>query len=196
MAEQPINQKLSRFKEIRSNKKIRIGLIIFVLSALTILFIKSDFETIKNFIRDHQILGIAVSLLLYILFGVFFIPTEPLTIFLGALMGVLQSVIICIVGNTLASLIEYYIGSLIGDISDFEKQKENLPLKLGKMPVKSLPFQFGVRAIPGIGSKFASVASGIYKVPIPFFLTISAISNFIGAIFLSYGGDFLARYFI
>jgi len=61
MAEQPINQKLSRFQEIRSNKKIRIGLIIFVLSALTILFIKSDFETIKNFIRDHQILGIAVS---------------------------------------------------------------------------------------------------------------------------------------
>ncbi len=86
-------------------------------------FLSNDFDQVKEFIYDIPILEIIASQILYMVFGLAFIPTEPFTIFLATLMSPLIVIIVCTIRNTFACLIEYYIGLGVSDLSNFRKTK-------------------------------------------------------------------------
>ena len=98
-------------------------------------------------------------------------------------------------GNLLAALVEYYIGRRIGDVANFERQRQKLPFGLGKSPVKSVVFLIVARFLPGYGAKFISVISGIYKVPLWRYTWTTVISTLIGAAVIAFGGFGLLNLF-
>jgi membrane protein DedA with SNARE-associated domain len=92
------------------------------------------------------------------------------------------------VGNTLACVVEYYVGGSIGELADFEKRKQKLPFRLGNLPIHSPVFLLVARLIPGLGGKTVSIASGVYKVPLGKYLWTTTLANLVGAAFLALGG--------
>jgi len=129
-----------------------------------------------------------VAIILYPLLAPTPITTDPITVVVGVVYGPLIGVAIAWLGNTLAALVEYYIGTKIHKVANFEKSKEKLPFGLGKFPVNSVGFLILGRMIPGYGGKIISILAGIYKVPIGRYLWTTAVTNLFGSILLSYGG--------
>ena len=184
----------TRFQNFRNNKKIRFFIMIAMGVIFLILVLTMDQDTIKASIQSNPKQGALISIGLYVLMGLFFIPSEPLTVFLGVIMEPRFVMLITGIGNILASLIEYWLGTTIADFSSFEEKKANLPLHLGDLPADSLIFQFAVRVIPGVGSKMVGVISGIYHVPLLKFILIGVLCNMTGAFFLAYGGKYIAEF--
>jgi uncharacterized membrane protein YdjX (TVP38/TMEM64 family) len=129
-----------------------------------------------------------VAIILYPLLAPTPITTDPITVVVGVVYGPLIGVAIAWLGNTLAALVEYYIGTKIHKVTNFERSKEKLPFGLGKFPVNSVGFLILGRMIPGYGGKIISILAGIYKVPIGRYLWTTAVTNLFGSILLSYGG--------
>lgn len=147
-----------------------------------------DMGTIRAFIADHGTLGIAFSLLIYAILGVTLIPSEPITVLIGALFGPLTATIVATVGNTLAALVEYYLGRGIRNATSLDEQMHKLPFGLGKLPVNSLPFLIFGRMVPGAGPKLVSFLSGLYHVPIVRYIWTTAIPTAVGAAIFAFGG--------
>lgn len=171
--------------------KYRRSLVILLFVALvtvSLLLLRSNTSVLLNNIQKHKNLGIVISVSLYALLGATVIPSEPLTLFLITLYGPVPTVLIATVGNTLAALVEYFVGGNIGDVADFEKRKAKLPFHLGGLPVQSPLFIMLVRMLPGLGPKFAGLACGIYKVPLSTYIWATFIFNLIGmAVFITGG---------
>jgi uncharacterized membrane protein YdjX (TVP38/TMEM64 family) len=129
-----------------------------------------------------------VAIILYPLLAITPITTDPITVVVGVVYGPLVGVAIAWLGNTLAALLEYYIGTRIEKVTNFEKTKAKLPFGLSKLPVNSVAFLILGRMIPGYGSKIISILAGIYKVPMGRYLWTTAVTNLFGSILLSYGG--------
>jgi len=134
------------------------SVLIMILAAV---FITQDMNKIKAFIIQAGVLGIFVSIALYALLGVTLIPSEPLTLFIGALFGPWMATLIAGTGNTLAAMIEYYLGTHIGSATNFQEKKDKLPFGLGSMKVDSPAFLIGARMIPGFGPKVVSMMAGM-----------------------------------
>jgi uncharacterized membrane protein YdjX (TVP38/TMEM64 family) len=156
--------------------------------AIAAVFFTQDLNKVKAFISQAGIWGIIVSILLYALLGVTLIPSEPLTLFIGALFGPWLATLIAGTGNTLSAFVEYYIGTHIGSATNFAERKDKLPFGLGKMKVDSPLFLVGARMIPGYGPKIVSMMAGIYRVPLLRYLWTTAIPIFIGATVFAFGG--------
>jgi uncharacterized membrane protein YdjX (TVP38/TMEM64 family) len=99
------------------------------------------------------------------------------------------------VGNTLASIVEFYVGRSIGDLGNFEKQREKLPFHLGRLPVNSPVFLIFARMLTSYGSKFVSIAAGVYQVPFSTYLWTTMVSNLMGAVVAVAGGYGLLKLF-
>jgi uncharacterized membrane protein YdjX (TVP38/TMEM64 family) len=154
-----------------------------------------DFEKIKTFISQTGIWGLVISVFVYAALGVTFIPSEPLTLLIGAMFGPWTAMIVSWIGNTLAAVVEYYIGQRIGSAANFLEKKEKLPFGLGKLPVDSAWFLIGGRAIPLYGAKAISVVAGVYHVPLYRYLWTTAVTIFFGSLMFSFGGFGLAKLF-
>jgi uncharacterized membrane protein YdjX (TVP38/TMEM64 family) len=152
------------------------------------LFLTQDLSKVKNFISQAGAWGIIISILLYALLGVTLIPSEPLTLFIGALFGPWLATLIAGTGNTLSAFVEYYLGSHIGSATNFKEKKTKLPFGLGKLKVESPMFLVGARMIPGYGPKIVSMMAGMYRVPLLRYLWTTAIPIFIGAAAFAFGG--------
>jgi uncharacterized membrane protein YdjX (TVP38/TMEM64 family) len=150
---------------------------------------------ILSFIQLNEQFSIVISLVLYIILGATPIPSEPLTILLTAMYGPLQAIIIGTIGNTFAALLEFFIGSRVGDLAGFEKRKASLPFNLGKLPIHSPVFLLLGRMLPGFGPKFISLACGFYKVPMFTYLWTTIISNLAGAALIALSGYGLMNWF-
>ena len=177
-------------KSLKDDKDRRsLVILLFVgLVTITLLLLRPNTSTLLNNIQKHKNLGIVISLSLYALLGATVIPSEPLTLFLITLYGPIPTVLIAAVGNTLAALVEYFVGGNIGDVAEFEKRKAKLPFHLGDLPVQSPLFIMLVRMLPGFGPKFAGLACGIYKVPLSTYVWATFLSNLIGmAVFVAGG---------
>ncbi len=157
--------------------------VLIILSTLT-----EDWQKIEDFIRGSGWWGALIGVALYGILGATPIPSEPLTILLTAIYGPWLTTLVCSVGNVLAALVEYFVGHQIGDAADFLKQKDRLPLGLGKLPVNSTLFLLGARMLPGYGAKFVSVICGIYRVPLWRYLWTTFLATSLGAALLAYGG--------
>ena len=69
-------------------------------------------------------------------------------------------------------------------MADFEKKKEKLPARLNQLPINSPIFLMAVRAIPGFGPKFVSLASGVYQVPLSTYLWTTMVANLVGSVII------------
>jgi uncharacterized membrane protein YdjX (TVP38/TMEM64 family) len=171
-----------------------VSIIIFsvLIMVLAGIILTQDMNYIREFISKAGAWGVLVSILLYALLGLTLIPSEPLTLFIGALFGPWLALLIAGTGNTLAALVEYYLGTQIGTATNFVEQKKKLPFGLGKLKVDSPFFLIGARMIPGYGPKVVSMVAGIYHVPILTYLWTTAVPIFVGAALFAFGGKGIA----
>lgn len=129
-----------------------------------------------------------VAIILYPLLAPTPITTDPITVIIGVAYGPLTGIGIAWIGNTLAALVEYYMGEKLQKVTNFEKAKEKIPFGLGKLPVNSVGFLIFGRMIPGYGGKIISILAGMYRVSLGRYLWTTALTNLMGSILLSYGG--------
>lgn len=180
-------KKLTQKKWFNRQNLMRFLLILVVLVIAIIFSIKFDIKTIKEFIQTNPTHAILISIAAYILFGLTFIPTFPLTILIAFLLGPLAAALIAAFGNTIAAFWGYQVGKSVGDIVDFDKKKSKLPFGLGKLPIRSPLFMLAARSLPA-GSRAYSIVCGAYEVPIPLYLWTTSLMFFLNSAFLSFGG--------
>lgn len=159
--------------------------VIYLLSKHTLL--------IEGLLLKFGVMAPLVAIILYPLLAPTPITTDPITVIIGVIYGPFIGVLIALVGNTMAGIVEYYLGAKIEKATNFKDTKEKLPFGLGKLPVDSTGFLVFGRMIPGYGAKIISILAGMYKVPIKRYLWATALTSLLGSILLSYGGFGLVR---
>jgi uncharacterized membrane protein YdjX (TVP38/TMEM64 family) len=167
---------------------LRICVILLFIAGIGYVASHYNFSAIKTFIQQYEQYIILISLALYAVLGATPIPSEPLTVFIASFEGPLLALILATFGNTLAALVEFYIGGSIGELSDFEKRKKQLPFHMGDLPIDSPILLLLGRMLPGFGPKFISIICGVYKVPLFTYLWTTVVSNLLGAAIIAYGG--------
>ncbi len=175
-------------KKMNKKKTITILVVIVILVMIPVFLLSNDMQQASEFIRRSGWIGLVVGVIFYALIGASPIPSEPFTLLITTAVGPREAILVASVGNTLSGLIEYYFGTHIGHVADFEQQKSRLPFGLGKAPVDSPLFLIFGRMIPGYGPKLVSLISGIYKVPVWRALWTNALTSFVGAALFAYGG--------
>ncbi len=173
----------------KKNKKAKLGslfaLIIFVL-VVYLLFKHTDYIT--GILKKSGPWAPIVAIVLYTVLAPTPVTTDPITIILGVTYGPLMGLGIAWVGNTLAALVEYYVGYKIHSVINEKQEVEDMPFGLGKLPVNSIPFLVFGRMIPGYGAKIISLLAGAHSVPIRRYLWTTALTNLLGSLLLAYGG--------
>ncbi len=164
-----------------------VPLAIIVIGALLLAF-NFDVSELDALLKKYAKFGILICLFAYVFLGITVIPSEPVSILVLAWKGPVVAILLATVGNTLAAIIEFYIGGGIGDLTDFEQKKGKLPFNLGKLPVNSPVFLLLARMLPGFGPKFVSVVSGVYQVPMGTYLWTTVVANLLGAATIVLGG--------
>lgn len=179
---------MSQLKKIRNTL---LAVITFSVPIVLIIYFAKDLRNFEHYIPTTGILAPLVSILIMGLLSATPIPTDPIVILNGAIFGPFVGILVSWMGNNIASLVEYYIGRGLGKISDFDKQKNNLPFGLGKFPADSPWFLFFGRFIPQFGGKLVSVIGGLNNVNLTTYIWTAFLSNLIGSVLLAYGGHFL-----
>ena len=161
-----------------------MGILLF-LAVIYILVKNADLVTVL--LKKSGVWAPIVATLIYPLLAPTPITTDPVTVIMGVTYGPVIGATIALIGNTLAALVEYYLGTKINKVTNFEKNKKKLPFGLGKMPVDSPAFLIGGRMIPGYGGKIISILAGTYKVPMKTYLWTTLTTNLIGSLILAFG---------
>lgn len=177
-----------------NQKNNRVWAVLGILILVVVVFLLSRHTGfIEELLLKSGAQAPVIAIILYPLLAPTPITTDPITVIVGVVYGPLIGVLIAFVGNTLAAVVEYYLGFKIGKAANFEKTKEKIPFGLGKFPVNSVGFLVFGRMIPGYGSKIISILAGAYKVPMKRYLWTTAITTLLGSILLSYGGFGLVK---
>lgn len=163
---------------------IIIGIVILVVA---VYFLAKHQEFISSVLVRSGPLAPIVALLLYPLLAGTPITTDPLTLIMVATYGPLTAVFVAWIGNNMAAMVEYYLGTKLNEVANIEKNKQKMPFGLAKLKVDSVGFLIFGRMIPGYGSKIISILAGSGKVPLKRYLWTTALTNFLGAITLAYG---------
>lgn len=183
-------------KPNKSNiKSIIIIIVTLVLLLIGVRFFSTEINQIKSLLQNAGPFTFVVAILIYGILGVTVVPSEPLTALLGGLYSPWQATLVALLGNTLAALVEYFLGGQIGNIANFEKQRARLPFNLGRFPVDSPIFLIFGRMVPAVGPKLISLISGIYKVKLERYIWTTVVTNLLGAVLIAYGAAGLIRLF-
>ncbi len=185
---------ISIFKSLRHNKTAQIALVLLMVVAFVVIMVSFDLPEAQAFIRAHRRQAVLISVGIYFLLGFTFIPASPLTLFLAVFMGPLETVAVAAVGNTLAALLEYQIGATVGDIFNFEAHMNDLPFRLGELPITSPLLLMAGRLLP-LGKRGFSIVCGAYQVPLGKYLWTTVLMYVINASVLAFGGAGLVRLF-
>lgn len=188
----------TKSKPDKNKNNLRTWLIIlisFSLAITMVVYVARHQQMVKAFIRSLGLAGPVAIIVLYAILGASPVPADPLTLINGAVFGPLLGGFIAWFGTTLAALIEYYIGTQIGDATDFEEKRKDLPLGLGEMAVDSVWFLLSGRMLTSAGSKAVSFLSGIYGVPLWRYTWTTAASTLFGALIFALGGFGLLQLF-
>ncbi|GAP05979.1 uncharacterized conserved protein [Anaerolinea thermolimosa] len=189
------NNEIQRLEGRGRYKVIRNLVFSLLIMAALAFLVSKDFTKIQDYIQQHAISGLFVAFLVYGILGASLIPSEPLTVLIGALFGPWIATLVATFGNILAALVEYYIGRKVGHATGFIENKHKLPLGLGKLPVDSPLFLILGRMVPGAGPKLVSFLGGVYHVPLGRYLWTTAIPTALGAAIFAFGGFGLASLF-
>jgi len=181
------------FKE-ENNKLGTIFSIGFII--VVFYFLIKDIHNIQSIILRSGVWAPIVAIFLYAVLSPTPISTDPITIIVGTIYGPLIGAVIAWIGNMLASFIEYYLGTRIHKVTNFDKTKKHLPFGLSKLPVNSPSFLILGRLIPFYGGKIISILAGIYKVPIMIYLWTTMVTNLLGSVILAFGGFHLINLLI
>lgn len=168
----------------RKNKWQKIIPLVIFTVVIVIFAVNLNIDQLKAFIANNEGLSVFIFLAVYALLGLTPIPSEPVTLLALTLNGPWFAIGIVTLGNTLAALLEYFLGDRLGGLTDFEQKKEKLPATVRQLPVCSPVYQLAVRAIPGFGPKFVGLSSGIYRVPLVTYIWTAAVANMVGAILI------------
>jgi uncharacterized membrane protein YdjX (TVP38/TMEM64 family) len=106
----------------------------------------------------------------------------------GAIFGPIWGGLVAWAGMIFAALVEYFIGTRIGDATEFKQRRQDLPFGLGNLPVDSIFFLLGGRLLTGVGSKAVSYLSGIYRISLWRYIWTTAASMLFGAFMIALGG--------
>jgi uncharacterized membrane protein YdjX (TVP38/TMEM64 family) len=189
-----IKNSLTNFlNTLRHNKTVQIALILIILALGLFIMLSFDFQEAKTFIRANRSQAALISMGIYLLLGFTFIPAAPLTLFLAVYMGPIATVAIATTGNTLAALLEYQIGTTVGDVFNFEAHMDSLPFKLGKLPISSPLLLLAGRLLP-LGKRGFSIVCGAYQVPLGRYLWTTVLMYIINASVLAFTGAGLVRF--
>jgi len=181
----PIDESKSTDKRSQTIKTLLTTVLFLVVIGLIVAF---DFGKIKAFISHAGVWGIFVAILVYGLPGFTIIPSEPLTVLIGAMFGPWVATLASLAGNTLSLMAEYVVGRRIGNALNLIEKKEKLPFGLGKLNPDSLAFLLFARAIPGFGGKAVSIISGAYKVNFWRFIWPAFVTLIVGSAAFAFGG--------
>ncbi len=184
---------LNKWKETPWNKWISVLLIVLAIILVTLFVRSQHYAAFLPLLRKNPLLSYLIFVVIYALLGATVIPSEPLTVFIVSFSGPFIAITLATIGNTLAALIEFFIGGKAGDLSDFEKRKSGLPFHLGELPINSPLFLLLSRMIPWFGAKFLSVVCGAYQVPMFTYLWTTLVANIVGSTVVAYGGYGLIR---
>jgi len=188
----PENPQTTAEKKPLSIKTLLTTIFFLVVIGLILAF---DFQKIKTFIAGAGVWGVFLAIIIYGLLGFTVIPSEPLTVLIGAMFGPWVATLASLAGNTLSSMAEYSVGRRIGDATNFMSQKEKLPFGLGKLNPNSLAFLLFARAIPGFGGKAVSIISGVYRVNFWRFMWTAFVTLVVGSAAFAFGGFGLEKLF-
>lgn len=181
---------------LSSSNYFRITLTVVLAILLAIPFLMYDYSDIRAFIAENRVSGVFVAFFLYIVIGVFLIPTDGLTIFILVTMGFLPAFILDILGNSAVSFIEYFIGTGIQDVTQFEKRQKKLPGFLETYPISRPRYQILGRMLPAFGSKAVNILCGFRRTSLRVFAWTTLVSTSIGAFFVTVGYYWVAQLLI
>lgn len=173
-------------------KKSNLITILILVGTLILLFMaahyfESEINQVKTFLQKSGPYAFLVSIFIYGILGASPVPSEPLTAVLSGLFKPWQAMLVATLGNSLAALVEYFLGGRLGNLANFEEKRQKLPFKLGQLPVDSPVFLIFGRMIPAFGPKVISLMSGIYRVPLWRYLWTTLVTNLAGAALIAYG---------
>jgi len=174
-------------KTIDTSKLIQLSVILIIVISAIIFAIRFNMNEVKTFIQNNKKQALLISLFIYVISGLAFLPSTPLTVFIAFLVGPLPAAIVATLGNTLAAIIQYEFGKTVGDVIDFEEKKSKLPFGLNKLPVQSPLFMLTARSVPA-GARAYSMVCGAYRVPIPVYLWTTFLMFFINSAILAFVG--------
>ena len=181
-------------KSLKENKTTQVILVVLFLAAAIIAALTFNLTAAKAFIQQNQRQATLISITIYVLLSFTFVPASPLTLFLTVMLGPLHAFLIAVTGNILAALLEYHIGSVVGDVLDFEANKRRLPFGLGDLPLSSPLLLMAGRMLP-VGKRGFSLVCGAYQIPLIRYLWTSALMYIIGATIVVLIGAVLIRLF-
>ncbi len=173
-------------------KKINVKSILILACTIVVLFVianyfSTELNQVKSFLEQAGPYAFVIAIVIYGILGASPIPSEPLTAVLSGIFSPWKAMLVATLGNSLAAMVEYYLGGHIGNIANFKEKRDLLPFNLGKFPADSPMFLIFGRMIPAIGPKVISLTSGIYKVPLWRYLWTTFVTNFAGAALIAYG---------
>ncbi len=173
---------------ISKDKRLKISLLVGVVIIGLFFTTFFRFEHFHSLIENNTYLAILISLLVYAILGLTFIPTSPITLFLVFLIGPLMAALVAIFGTTISALVEYKVGAALGDVFNFVEKKNHLPFNLGKLPIHSPYILLFGRLVPG-GVRGLSYVAGAYQVHMNLYLITTITMNTLSAFFIAYGGE-------
>jgi uncharacterized membrane protein YdjX (TVP38/TMEM64 family) len=182
------HEEIARLEGGGRARAVRNLVLSLLIMAAGVFFISKDMQAIQSFILQNKALGLIVAVVVYGVLGASLIPSEPLTVLIGAIFGPLIATLIATLGNVLAAYVEYFIGTRVGTAASFTKNRDKLPLGLGKLPVHSPAFLILGRMVPGAGPKLVSFLAGVYHVPLLRYLWTTIIPTALGAAIFAFGG--------
>jgi len=189
------HEEIARLEGGGRSRAVRSLVLSLLIMAAAVFFISKDMEAIKSFILQNRALGLSVAVVVYGVLGASLIPSEPLTVLIGAIFGPLIATFIATLGNVLAAYVEYFIGTRVGTAASFTKNRDKLPFGLGKLPVHSPAFLILGRMVPGAGPKLVSFLAGVYHVPLLRYLWTTIIPTALGAAIFAFGGFGIFQFF-
>jgi len=185
---------LKNLKRIKNNKTVQVGLLVLFITVIILMMVFFDMENAQAFIRAYRGQAVLISIGLIFISGLSFLPTTPLTLFLAVFLSPVEAILITTAGHTLASFIEYKIGTTMGDLVDFDTNKEKLPFGLGNLPMTSPYLLMAARLLPA-GYIGFSIVCGAYQVPFGKYLWTSMLMYTLNATVVAFSGAWLARLF-
>ena len=172
-------------KTFDTRKLIKLSVLLIIVVSAIFLAIRLNMHDVKTFIHQNKDQALLISLLIYVISGLAFFPSTPLTVFIAFLVGPFPAAAVATVGNTLAAIIQYHVGKTMGDVINFEEKKSKLPFGLNNLPVHSPLFMLTARSVPA-GARAYSMVCGAYRVPIPVYLWTTFVMFFINSAVLAF----------
>lgn len=181
----------------RGEKLVSVVVLIvsFGAAILAVILIGQHREETESFISNLGVFGPILVVIFYAGLAFSPIPADSLTLINGAVYGPIRGALIAWVGILTATVVEYFVGTRIGEAAEFEKIRSGLPWGLGDLPVDSVLFLLGGRLLTSAGSKIVSILSGIYRINFWRYLWTSGASTLFGYVVFTLFGTGLLQIF-